>query len=158
MTTAEATGYAFKSGNVARWQRHRGNPIQRTPDALFRKLNDEFHFTLDAAATANNAKCEQFFTGERVWLNPPFGRGMREWVRKAWESSRAGALVVMLVPSATDMDWWHDYVLEADEVRFIRGRASFGSEDLTRSNYVFPISIVVFRPRQTGERVSLALA
>ena len=63
----------------------------------------------------------------------------------------------MLVPSATDMDWWHDFILEADEVRFIRGRASFGSEDLTRSNYVFPISIAVFRPRTSGERVSLAL-
>lgn len=168
MTTAEATGYAMKSGNVARWQRHRANPIQRTPDALFRKLNDEFDFTLDAAASHANAKCEWYFTVEddalgkdwglaRVWLNPPFGKGLREWVRKAWEASRAGALVVMLVPSATDMDWWHEYVLEADEIRFIHGRMSFGSEDLTRSNYVFPTSVVVFRPRLTGERASLLL-
>ena len=55
------------------------------------------------------------------------------------------------------MDWWHDYILEADELRFIRGRMSFGSEDLTRSNYVFPVSVAVFRPKTTGERVSLAL-
>lgn len=168
MTTAASTDYAFKGGNVARWQPHRGNPIQRTPDGLFRKLDTEFHFTLDAAASAANAKCPRYFTvdqdglgrdwgREHVWLNPPFGRGLKEWARKAWEASRSGALVVMLVPSATDMDWWHDYILEADEVRFIRGRASFGSEDLTRSNYVFPISIAVFLPHQTGERVSLAL-
>lgn len=168
MTTAASTGYAFKSGNVARWQRHRLNPIQRTPDGLFQKLDAEFHFTLDAAASDRNAKCARYFTREDdalgkdwgeevVWLNPPFGRGLREWARKAWEASRAGALVVMLCPSATDMDWWHDYVLEADEVRFIRGRMSFGSEDLTRSNYVFPVALAVFRPRSTHERDSLAL-
>jgi phage N-6-adenine-methyltransferase len=166
VTTAEATSYAFKSGNVARWNRDRGNPIQRTPAALFRKLDDEFAFTLDAAASDANALCTRYFTRaddalgqdwgtERVWLNPPFGKGLREWARKAWEASRSGALVVMLVPSSTDLDWWHDYVLEADEIRFIRGRASFGSEDLTRSNYVFPISIAIFRPHPTGERVSL---
>lgn len=169
MSTAASTGYAFKGGNVARWQRHRMNPIQRTPDGLFAKLNAEFGFTLDAAASAVNAKCVHYFTREddglgkdwgreRVWVNPPFGRGLREWARKAWEASRRGALVVMLVPSATDMDWWHDYILEADEIRFLRGRASFSSEDLTRSNYVFPISIAVFRPRNTGERDSLPFA
>lgn len=168
MTTAEATNYAFKSGNLARWRRDRGNPIQRTPEALFAKLDAEFGFTLDAAASDVNAKTPRYFTRdqdglgqdwgtEHVWLNPPFGKGLREWCRKAWEASRSGALVVMLVPSATDMDWWHDYILEADEVRFIRGRASFGSEDLTRSNYVFPICIAIFRPRTTGERHSLAL-
>lgn len=168
MTTAEQTGYAFRGGNIARWERHRVNPIQRTPDAFFRKLDAEFGFTLDAAASDTNAKCARYFTvdddalgrdwgREHVWLNPPFGRGLREWARKAWEASRSGALVVMLVPSATDMDWWHDYILEADEIRFIRGRMSFGSEDLTRSNYVFPVSLAIFRPTSTGERHSLPL-
>jgi phage N-6-adenine-methyltransferase len=168
VTTAATTGYAFKTGNIARWQRHRLNPIQRTPDGLFRRLDEEFHFTLDAAASDVNAKCERYFTREadglgqdwgteRVWCNPPFGRGLKEWARKAWEASRAGALVVLLVPSSTDLDWWHDYILEADEIRFIRGRMSFGSEDLTRSNYVFPVSLAVFRPRATGERASLPL-
>lgn len=168
MTTAEQTGYAFKVGNIARWQRYRSNPIQRTPDGFFRKLDAEFGFTLDAAATDANAKCARYFTvvddalgkdwgQERVWLNPPFGRGLKEWARKAWEASRSGALVVMLVPSATDMDWWHDYILEADEIRFIRGRMSFGSEDLTRNNYVFPVSLAIFQPTSTGERVSLPL-
>lgn len=165
MTTAAATDYAFRSGNVARWERHRSNPIQRTPDRFFEKLDAEFGFTLDAAASDANAKCARYFTREddalgqdwgteRVWCNPPFGRGLAHWARKAWEASRSGALVVLLVPSSTDLDWWHDYILEADEVRFIRGRMAFGSEDLTRSNYVFPISVAVFRPRDTGERVT----
>ena len=169
MTTAEATGYAFRSGNVARWERHRANPIQRTPDGFFRKLDAEFHFTLDAAASEANAKCARFFTRDSdglgqdwgtdvVWCNPPFGRGLVHWARKAWEASRSGATVVLLVPSSTDLDWWHDYILEADEIRFVRGRMAFGSEDLTRSNYVFPISIAIFLPRNTGERHSLGLS
>ena len=155
-----------RAGNLARWTR-KPNPIQRTPDGLFRLLDDEFHFTLDAAASALNAKCSRYFTRdddglgqdwgcERVWLNPPFGRGLREWLRKAWEASRGGAVVVCLVPSATDMGWWHDYVMLADEVRFIRGRIAFLAEDGSRgSNAFFPVSIVVFRSRETGERVSL---
>lgn len=168
MTVAQPTDYRFKSGNIARWQRHRSNPIQRTPDALFRKLDAEFGFTLDAAASDANTKCARYFTvaddglgqdwgTEVVWCNPPFGRGLREWARKAWEASRSGATVVLLVPSATDLDWWHDYILEADEVRFIRGRVVFQSEDLTRSNYVLPNALAVFRPRTTGERASLFL-
>lgn len=168
MTTASSTDYAFKSGNLARWNRHRQNPIQRTPTRFFEKLHAEFDFTLDAAASEANAKVPRYFTrdvdglgqdwgAERVWCNPPFGRGLNEWCRKAWEASRAGALVVLLVPCATDMDWWHDYILEADEVRFVRGRMSFDSEDLMRSNYVFPVCIAVFRPQATGERVSLGL-
>lgn len=161
--------YSLKGGNVARWQRDRPNPLQRTPDGLFRMLNDEFGFTLDAASSDLNAKCEKHYTREQdglghdwgtehVWVNPPFGRGLREWTRKAWEASRSGALVVMLLPCQTDVDWWHDYVLDADEIRFVRGRPYFQTEDgLQAKNAWFPIAIVVFRPRSTGERVSLPL-
>lgn len=167
--TAERA-HAFSSvGNRARWQRHRADPVQRTPDALWRQLDVEFGFTLDAAASDRNAKCERYYTvtddalghdwgAERVWLNPPFGAGLGEWLRKAWEASRAGALVVCLVPSATDAGWWHDYVCRADEVRFVRGRVSFLTESGQRgSNAFFPVSIVVFRPAHTGERESLPL-
>jgi phage N-6-adenine-methyltransferase len=157
-----------RAGNIARWNRGTSpNPIQRTPDALWRVLDDEFHFTLDAAASSTNAKCDNYFTRgqdglaqdwgrERVWLNPPFGRGLREWMRKAWEASRGGALVVCLVPSSTDLPWWHEYAMRADEVRFIRGRVVFVAEDgATARNAFFPCSVVIFRPHETGEKESL---
>ena len=167
---SDERAYAFATaGNKARWQSKRPNPIQRTPDGLFRQLDAEFGFTLDAASSDLNHKCDRYFTvdddglgqdwgQEHVWLNPPFGHGLREWMRKAWESAQSGALVVVLVPSATDMDWWHDYVSRADEVRFIRGRVSFLAENGDRgSNAFFPVSIVIFRPRSTGIRESLPL-
>lgn len=167
--TAERAYQFARAGNVARWARQRLDPVQRTPPGLFRILDAEFGFTLDAAATPANAKCARYFTVDddalgqewgaaRVWLNPPFGAGLHEWMRKAWESSRAGALVVCLVPSATDSSWWHDWVLRAAEVRFIRGRVSFLRESGARgSNAFFPVSIVVFRPAADRERHALPL-
>ena len=58
-----------------------------TPQALFDQLNEEFRFTLDPCATAENAKCRKYYTkeqdgllqdwtGETVYCNPPYGRQM----------------------------------------------------------------------------------
>ena len=93
-----------------------------TPQDFFDKLNMQFDFNLDPCATAENAKCEKFFTIEdngleqdwskyRVFCNPPYGRGLKDWVRKAYEESKKGALVVMLIPARTDTSYWHDYVV-----------------------------------------------
>lgn len=164
-----AAFHLARAGNVASAQRSRLNPVQRTPDGLFRLLDAEFHFTVDAAASDVNHKCERYFTldqdglgrswqGEHVWLNPPFGggRAMYQWLRKSYEESRGTALVVVLTPSATDTDWWHEFVLEADELRFIRGRVSFNRENGERgSNAFFPVSLSVFRPHGDFRQSSL---
>lgn len=80
-----------------------------TPAKLFDGLNAIYHFTLDAAATDVNALCLRWFTreqdglaqswaGETVWCNPPYGRQIAKWVKKAWEESRKpGTKVVMLL-------------------------------------------------------------
>ena len=89
-----------------------------TPQDLFDKLNEEFHFTLDPCSTDENAKCDKHYTikddglskswdGERVFCNPPYGREIGKWVRKAAESK---ALTVMLLPARTDTKWFHEYI------------------------------------------------
>ena len=123
-----------------------------TPKDLFDKLDAEFHFTLDPAATPENAKCERFYTkadnglqkswGGVVWLNPPYGRTIGLWVRKAWESSLEGATVVMLIPAQTDTKWFHDYVYGKAEIRFIKGRVKFGN---SKNGAPFPSMVVIFR-------------
>ena len=62
----------------------------------------------------------------RVWMNPPFS-DPTPWVRKAHEETSTGsaALVVALLPAATDTAWFHDYVLGKAELRFRRGRIKF---------------------------------
>lgn len=123
-----------------------------TPQAFFDKLNDEFGFELDVCATLDNAKCKKFFTEKDdglaqewigvVWMNPPYGREIGDWMRKANESARTGATVVCLVPSRTDTRWWHEYAIQ-HEVRFIRGRLKFGD---AKNSAPFPSAVVVMRP------------
>lgn len=130
-----------------------------TPREFFDALHAEFDFTVDVAATAENAKCERYFTpeqdglaqdwaGERCWMNPPYGRAIKLWMRKAYEESLRGTLVVCLVPARTDTAWWWDYAMNG-EIRFIRGRLRFegGSKANPLShNAPFPVAVVVFRP------------
>ena len=126
-----------------------------TPPALFSLYNDEFRFNLDAAANARNAKCraflskdslhpEQWWTG-RVWLNPPYGKQIGEWVKKACLEVRAGhaEVAVCLVPARTDSWWWHDYAEPFAEKRFIRGRIKFVGAPY---NAPFPSAVLIFRP------------
>ena len=101
-----------------------------TPQDLFDELDEEFHFTLDAASSDLNAKCEKHYTveydglsqswaGNNVFLNPPYGRNMKDWMRKAYEESQAeNTTVVVLVPARTDTAWFHDYVYGKAELRF----------------------------------------
>ena len=123
-----------------------------TPQTFFDKLNSEFGFDTDVCALASNAKCAKFFTPEVngltqawegvCWVNPPYGRGIGMWLKKAYESSQKGATVVCLVPSRTDTRWWHDYCMKG-EVRFIKGRLKFGGHNNAAP---FPSAIVIFKP------------
>ena len=125
-----------------------------TPQYLFDQLNEEFHFTLDVCATKDNAKCPKYYDIEtngldQKWegscfMNPPYGRDIDLWLRKAYESSLEGALVVCLIPSRTDTRWWHEYVMKG-EIRFLRGRLKFGK---ALNSAPFPSAVVVFRPRE----------
>lgn len=126
-----------------------------TPWSFFELVNNEFQFSLDAAADTHNAKVSRYYTPEQnglerpwtgvVWCNPPYGRGIDAWVRKGFESAQAGAVVVMLIPARTDTRYWHDYVMKAHEVRLLRGRLVFGRGE-ARANAPFPSALVVFRP------------
>ena len=128
-----------------------------TPQDFFDKLNDEFHFTLDVCADENNHKCEHYYTKEvdglsrpwvgTVWCNPPYGRRISEWVRRAYLSSHIGsATVVMLLPARTDTRWFHDYIYNKSntEIRFIKGRLKFGG---CKNSAPFPSMVVIFRSK-----------
>ena len=73
-------------------------------------------------------------------MNPPYGREIGKWMRKAYESSLYGATVVCLVPARTDTAWWHDYAMKG-EVEFVRGRLKFGG---SKASAPFPSAIVTF--------------
>jgi len=123
-----------------------------TPQDFFDRYNGLYGFQLDVCASPENAKCTRFFTKEDdglaqewvgvCWMNPPYGRGIKHWMRKAYQSSLAGATVVCLVPARTDTAWWHDYAVKG-QIEFIRGRLKFGG---AVNSAPFPSAVVVFTP------------
>lgn len=125
-----------------------------TPQDFFDRLDSEFQFTLDPCATAENHKCDLYYTkeedglskdwaGHRVFCNPPYGRDISNWVKYAYEQSREReTLVVMLIPARTDTRYFHDYIYGKAEIRFVKGRLKFGDG---KSPAPFPSMVVIFR-------------
>lgn len=125
-----------------------------TPQAFFDKLNKEFDFTLDVCALPENAKCKNYYTPKEdglsrpwtgnVWCNPPYGREISLWVQKAFVSASTGEanVVVMLLPARTDTKWFHEYIYEKAEIRFIKGRLKFGD---SKNSAPFPSMVVIFK-------------
>ena len=109
-----------------------------TPQYLFDELNEKYQFTLDPCASHENAKCDKYFTIEDdgltkdwskdiVFMNPPYGRNIKHWIKKAYEESVKGATVVCLIPARTDTTYWHDYIFNnAYNIKFLKGRIKFG--------------------------------
>ena len=128
--------------------------LWETPQDFFDDLDLEFHFDLDVCALPKNAKCGRYYTPEEdglaqpwegtCWLNPPYGREIGRWVKKAADSATGGATVVMLLPARTDTRWFHDYIYGKAEIRFVKGRLKFGG---AKNSAPFPSMVVVFRPK-----------
>ena len=124
-----------------------------TPDDLFQRLDDEFHFQLDVCASSKNTKCETYFTKSVdaltcdwfdygvIFMNPPYGRQIGKFIKKAYEESQKGCTVVCLLPARTDTAWFHDYCKKG-EIRFIRGRLKFSG---SKNSAPFPSMIVIFK-------------
>lgn len=126
-----------------------------TPQDFFDELNKEFNFDLDVCADDKNHKCDQYFTREQdglkqswdghvVYCNPPYGREIGDWVAKCFREVYAVSCkcAVMLLPARTDTKWFHNYIYNKAEIRFIRGRLKFGG---SKNSAPFPSMIVVFR-------------
>jgi len=126
-----------------------------TPPHVYAALDAELGpFELDPCSSHENHKAPRYYTREddglrqewwgRVWLNPPYGKGIEDWLAKAAESTEAGATVVALVPAKTDTRWWHEQVMDkASEVRLVKGRIAFGDGN---GSSTFGSAVVVYRP------------
>jgi len=121
-----------------------------TPQDFYDKLNKEFHFTLDPCSTDDNHKCDKYFTlkddglsqdwsKDTVFMNPPYGRGIGDWIKKASESNTT---VVCLLPARTDTQWFHNYIYNKADMKFIKGRLKFGN---SKNSAPFPSMIVIFK-------------
>lgn len=128
--------------NITKGLTSTGNVVAETPKEFFDKVSRIFNFTLDACALQENAKCSNYYTPEDdglskpwwggVWCNPPYGREISSWVKKAYEESQKeyNSFVLMLLPARTDTKWWWEYVQGKATLFFIKGRVKFGDHNV----------------------------
>lgn len=125
-----------------------------TPQSIYQQLDEEFHFDFDPCPSnffretlferpqsteidRDGLLCEW---GDVNFVNPPYSQ-IDRWIKKGWKEFRKGKTVIFLIPSRTDTVWWHEYVMKATEIRFIRGRLKFGD---AKNSAPFPSAIIVF--------------
>jgi phage N-6-adenine-methyltransferase len=137
-----------------------------TPAALFARLDAEFHYALDVAASPENAKCARWYgrqsdgsfvdglteswqtpPGTSAFCNPPYS-AIAPWAAKAVEEARQGAFVTLLVPVNSDRVWWHDYAMRAWGIRLLKGRLRY--EGPQKDGARFPSCVLLFGPYGDG--------
>jgi len=132
-----------------------------TPQDFFDELDREFNFDFDVCATHENSKVDCYLTPDedalthrwpievfkRYWMNPPYGREIGKWMKKAYEESQKGCTVVCLVPSRTDTKWWVNYAMKAKEIRLVTGRLKFKG---AKNAAPFPSAVIIFDSIHTG--------
>lgn len=158
-STIDGTGNSsvVNAGRTRNNGRYNGNGREwATPPEIFDPLHAKYQFTLDPCASSLNAKCERFYTqeddglskswiGERVFMNPPYGKEIYAWTRKARDEADAGAIVVGLLPASTDLKWWHEDVMgHCISITYLRGRVRFLTGGPYRSSGFFASVIVLW--------------
>ena len=130
-----------------------------TPQALFDELDKEFCFDIDVCGTDEKHKCKTYYTkeqngllkkwgGYRCFCNPPYSQ-IELWVEKAFRETRNdNTIVVMLIPSRTDTRYFHNYIYQRAEIRFIKGRLHFNNS----GSAPFPSMLVIFRGANIKEK------
>jgi len=114
----------------------------KTPKEFYRGLDRMFNFDFDPCPTDPEFDGLSIEWKERNFVNPPYGSEIGKRVKKAFdESQRRKTVEVMLVPSRTDTRWWHDYIMKAKEIWFVKARLRFDDQD---GSAPFPSAVVVF--------------
>lgn len=149
MTTKAKLNYGLFTASKDDWE---------TPKELFDRMDRQFHFEMDVAAKEENTKCRRFYTREMNglslpwskvnWCNPPYGKEIIEWCRKADEEAQNGKFTAMLIPARTDTRWFHEYCKKY-RIEFLRGRVKFVG---AKCGAPFPSMVVFFGKEFEVER------
>lgn len=118
------------------------NKKAKTPKAFYDELNKEFKFTFDPCPINPTFNGLDIPWKKRNFVNPPYGQEIKKWIKKAYDESLKNKLCVLLIPARTDTVYWHEYVMKAKEIRFIKGRLVFENYN---NSAPFPSCVVVFR-------------
>ena len=114
-----------------------------TPQHVFEGLDQEFHFDFDPCPLMSKGDGRKLIWSGSVFCNPPYSR-IGEFLRAGlyWLAEKKCSLIVFLLPARTDTSWFHEFCLNAEEIRFIKGRLKFGK---AVNSAPFPSMVVIFR-------------
>lgn len=160
LTTLGAGAYLAPASQQKAFHTHAGNSsvgqAWETPKDLLEKLYKVFSsFDLDPCSPRRDGpvKARMRYTAEddglslpwhgKVFINPPYGRGLGNWVRKAREEHELGnaKLAVLLIPARPDTSYWHDHISGLSDIVFIRGRLRFGE---SKQAAPFPSALIFY--------------
>ena len=115
-----------------------------TPKAVYDELNKEFAFNFDPCPLGGVVFMNglEMNWGTSTFCNPPYGREIGKWTKKAVEEAEKGKTIVLLIPSRTDTRWWQDDIMKATEIRFIKGRLKFGN---ATNSAPFPSALAIYQ-------------
>jgi site-specific DNA-methyltransferase (adenine-specific) len=121
-----------------------------TPKEVYDELDGRFNFNFDPCPLYGDLSGDGLNSvwGSRTFCNPPYSQ-LKAWLKKGYEESLSGKLVVFLIPSRTDTVAWHEYVMKAKEIKFIKGRLKFGG---SKNSAPFPSAVVIFYGEKKEER------
>lgn len=135
-----------------------------TPVKFFEYLDNRFgRFNLDPCSTHENAKCENHFTieddglqqswgGYNSFINPPYGRQIKDWIEKGYkESLKENTKVTMLIPARTDTIYWHDWIFGKADIYFIKGRLKFNDG---KDSAPFPSAVIVYDNSKSDKEIT----
>ena len=135
----------FRGGN---YEKH-GYDLWQTPSDLLEKLTEEFGEMFDPCP----ANWDMTFDGLEIdweainFVNPPYSN-IKEWAKKCHDEWLKGKTVILLIPSRTCTAYFHDYIYEKAELRFLRGRLKFvdpRNPGGKRNGAPFPSVLCIFR-------------
>lgn len=120
------------------------NILENTPIGFYKQLNDEFKFDFDPCPENPTFDGLNVPWKGSIYANPPYGKAIKFWLCKGLEELKKEAKIcVFLLPSYTDVKWFHELVLpNACEIRFIKVRLKFGSH---KTHAPFASMLVIFK-------------
>ena len=120
------------------------NMYWETPGALYEHLDSLFEFDFDPCPHNPSFDGLSVDWGTSNYVNPPYGREIGKWIKKGYGEYLKGKRVVFLIPSRTDTKYWHDYIMKASTIWFLKGRIRFSGAS---NPAPFPSSVVLFEPK-----------
>ncbi len=134
----EELNYVPFTGSIKQFE-HRDQKA-RTPETVYNQLNEEFKFDFDPCPADPKFDGLEIEWGQRNYVNPPYN-DVPSWIKKAYEESQKGKLVVMLLPVRTQTLWFYNYGRYAKEIRFIQGGIRFQGYN---HKCPFPLMILIY--------------